>query len=84
MNIEVEQLGGEIESIEYEANDLENKVVSTDMIRDNFNVFKDVYDNLRDDEKFDLLHLRIKKIVYFEEVESDKKGEKKDKIKMDL
>ena len=46
--------------------------------------FKDVYDHLTDDEKFDLLHLLIKKIVYFEEAELGKNGEKKGKIKMDL
>ncbi len=61
MNIEAWQLGCEMELINYEANDLVNKIVSTDMIRDNFKVFKDVYENLANDEKFDLLHLLIKK-----------------------
>jgi site-specific DNA recombinase len=42
------------------------------------------FDHLTSDEKYDLLHLLIKKIVYFEEDGADKDGKKKGKIKMDL
>ena len=73
-----------IEEIEFEANDLENKIMSADLIRDNFKVLKDVYDHLTPDEKYDLLHLLVKKVVYFEEPEVDKDGKKMGKIKMDL
>jgi len=84
LNIQAEQLKSEITSVEYEANDLENKIVSADIILENFKVFKDVYDNLTDDEKYDLLHLLIRKIVYYEDAEPDKDGKKRGKIKMDL
>jgi site-specific DNA recombinase len=51
---------------------------------DNFKVFRDVYDRLTSDEKYDLLHLLIKKIVYYEDTEPGKDGKKRGKIKMDL
>lgn len=54
------------------------------MIRENFKIFKDVYDCLTHDEKYDLLHLLVKKVVYFEEEGKDKDGRKVGKIKMDL
>ena len=84
LDIQAGQLKREIEAIGFEANELENKIISADIIRDNFRVFKDVYDYLTSDEKYDLLHLFIKKIVYFEEAGADKDGKKTGKIKMDL
>jgi site-specific DNA recombinase len=84
LDIQAGQLKKEIEAISFEANELENKIISADVIRDNFLVFKDVYDHLIADEKYDLLHLLIRKIVYFEEDKADKDGKKKGKIKMDL
>ena len=36
------------------------------------------------DERFDLMHLLVKKIVYNEDSEPDNAGKKKGKIKMDL
>ena len=54
------------------------------MIGDNFKIFKDVYDHLTHDEKYDLLHLLVKKVTYFEEEGKDKDGKKVGKIKMDL
>ena len=53
------QLKKEIEAIGFEANELENKIISADVIRNNFLVFKDVYDHLTAAEKYDLLHLLI-------------------------
>jgi site-specific DNA recombinase len=84
LDLQAGQLRNEIEGIELEANDLENKIMSADLIRDNFKVLKDVYDHLTPDEKYDLLHLLVKKVVYFEEPEADKDGKKTGKIKMDL
>lgn len=84
LDIQATQLKQEIEAIEFEANDLENKIVSTELIVDNFKVFRDVYDRLTSEEKYDLLHLLIKKIVYYEDTEPGKDGKKRGKIKMDL
>ena len=64
--------------------DLKNKLLSADIIRENFRVFRDVYDHLTTDEKYDLLHLLVKKVVYYEEPEVDADGNKAGKIKMDL
>jgi site-specific DNA recombinase len=58
--------------------------MSADLIRDNFKVLTDVYDHLTPDEKYDLLHLLVKKVVYFEEPEADKDGKRMGKIKIDL
>jgi hypothetical protein len=63
-----------LETVEFEILDLENKLLSADLIKENFKVFRDVYDHLTIDEKFDLLHLIIKKIVYYEDQEADKDG----------
>ncbi|MRR07025.1 MAG: hypothetical protein EG828_08785 [Deltaproteobacteria bacterium] len=71
LELQGRQLKTEIETIEFEANDLENKIVSADIIRENFKVFKDVYDHLTTNVKYDLLHLLVKKVVYFEEKEKD-------------
>ena len=84
LDIQAKQVKGEIEALEFEINDLDNKIVSADLIRQNFRVFKEVYDHLTPDEKFDLLHLLVKKIVYSEEAVADEGGKKKGKIKMDL
>lgn len=84
LEIQAKQMRKEIEAIEFESNDLENKILSADMIRENFKIFKEVYDHLTHDEKYDLLHLLVKKVVYFEEEGKDKDGKKVGKIKMDL
>jgi len=39
---------------------------------------------LTDDEKFDILHLLVKKVVYFEDSEMSKGGSGNGKIKLDL
>ena len=84
LDIQATQLREEMESVDFEIHELENKLLSTDIIKENFKVFRDVYDNLTIDEKYDLLHLLIKKVVYYEEPEADKDGNKAGKIKMDL
>ena len=84
LDLQAGQLRNEIEGIEFEANNLENKILSADLIRDSFKVFKEVYDHLTPDEKYDLLHLLVKKVVYYEEPGVDKDGKRTGKIKMDL
>ena len=84
LDLQAGQLRNEIEGIEFEANNLENKILSADLIRDSFKVFKEVYDHLTPDEKYDLLHLLVKKVVYYEEPGADKDGKRTGKIKMDL
>lgn len=53
-------------------------------IREIFRVFRDRYDHLTTGEKYDLLHLLIKKVVSYEEAETDADGNKAEKTKMDL
>ena len=84
LDIQAKQLREEMESVDFEVNDLENKFLSADLIKENFKVFKDVYDHLSTDEKYDLLHLLIKKVVYYEEPGAGNEGIKQGKIKMDL
>lgn len=78
------QIEREIESIDFEITNLKDKMLSAELIRDNFKVFKDVYDHLTAAEKYDLIHLLVKKVEYSEEKEKDKCGKKMGKIKMDL
>jgi site-specific DNA recombinase len=78
------QLSNEIESTALTMNQMEGRIVSSEVIRDNLKMFKDVYAQLTQEEKYDLLHLLLKKIVYYEDREADHNGKKKGKIKMDL
>lgn len=84
LGLQREQLRTEIEGIEFQIHDLENKIYSADIILENFKVFREVYDQLTPEEKYDLLHLLIKKVVYFEEADATEDGKKVGKIKMDL
>ncbi|MBF0330137.1 MAG: recombinase zinc beta ribbon domain-containing protein [Nitrospirae bacterium] len=80
-----EQLKNEINSVGFAINSIENKIVSADIIKENFKTFEDVYDKLTQDEKYDLMHLLIKKISYSANVRKDTKHNKlSGKIKMDL
>ena len=79
-----EQLKAEIDYVDFEINGLENKIINGDVIVQNFKVFKDVFDQLTSDEKYDLMHLLIKKIVYLENARIVNAGEKAGRIKMDL
>ena len=84
LDVQARQLREEMEAVDFEINDLENKLLSADLIKENFKVFRDVYDHLTIEENYDLLHLLIKKIVYYEEAEAGEDGIKAGKIKMDL
>ncbi len=78
------QLNKEIDFVDFELNNYESKIINAEIIRENLKVFQNVYDNLKPEEKFDLLHLLIKNIVYYENAQQDKTGKKKGRIKMDL
>ena len=81
---QAKQLKKEIDFLDFELNHYESKIINADVIRENFKVFKKVYDHLTMDEKYDLMHLLIKNIVYYEDAKPYKTGKKKGKIKMDL
>jgi site-specific DNA recombinase len=51
LDVQTGQLREEMESMGFEVNTLENKLLSADIIKYNFKVFKDVYDHLTTDEK---------------------------------
>ncbi|MBI5055725.1 MAG: recombinase zinc beta ribbon domain-containing protein [Nitrospirae bacterium] len=77
----------QIDYITFEMNNLENKIIDANAIRDNFKVFRDVFNQLTQDEKYDLMHLLIKKVVYYEDAKYNGNGvtgDKTGKIKMDL
>jgi len=84
LDVQARQLRDKMEAVDLEINDLENKLLSADIIKENFKVFRDVYDHLTVDEKYDLPHLLVKKAVYYEEPGTDADGNKSGKIKMDL
>ncbi|RJR23084.1 MAG: hypothetical protein C4581_00160 [Nitrospiraceae bacterium] len=78
----------QIDYITFEMNTLENKIIDADAIRDNFKVFRDVFNQLTQEEKYDLMHLLIKKVVYYADAKSNgngsRNGDRTGKIKMDL
>ncbi len=84
LRMQAEQLNAEIASIDDEINAIEKNTISAERIRDSFKHFRDVYDNLTTDEKYDLVHLLVKKVTYFEEKNVDNDGKKAGKIKMAL
>ncbi len=79
------QITSEIDSLDFEINGLQSKIIHADAVLQNFKVFADVYEELTQDEKHDLLHLLIKKITYYEDAgKADTDGKKRGRIKMDL
>jgi site-specific DNA recombinase len=84
LDVQAKQLREEMVAVDFEIDELETKILSADIIKENFQVFRDVYDHLTIDEKYDLLHLLIKKVVYYEEPEADADGNREGEIKMDL
>ena len=63
---------------------MEGRIISAEVIVENLKTFGRVYAELTQEEKYDLLHLLIKKIVYYEEPTADSRGRKRGRIKMDL
>jgi len=84
LDIQAGQLLEELESVGFEVNAMENKLLSADIIKDNFKVFKDVYDHLTTDENTTCCICLIKKVVYYEENGNRCGRNKTGEIKMDL
>ena len=78
------QIRKELESLEFEINERRNKIISADVIRKSLKDFSNIYNNLTQDEKYDFLHLLIKKIRYYENKDQVPKNKKSGTIKMDL
>lgn len=56
------QLKSGLEIIDFEANEVGNKIVDAEIILENLKVFRDIFDHLTVSEQFDILHLLIKKM----------------------
>lgn|GEM_PF-775989 len=50
---------------------MEGRIISAEVITENLETFGTVYEHLTQEEKYDLVHLLVKKIVYDEEPEAD-------------
>ncbi len=81
---QAKELKKEIETLDFEIASFENRLVSAEVIQNSLRDFKAVFDNLTQSEKYDLLHLLIKKLTYFEDAEHGKKGGRKGHIKLEL
>lgn len=46
MDKQSKQLKEELETIYFESNDIENKIIDAEIILENFKIFKDVFDHL--------------------------------------
>ena len=84
LELQNKQLKNELGMVELEANEIETRVISAEIIRDNFRIFKEIYNHLTNDEKYDLLHLLIKKIAYYEEQSQTNEKEKRGKIDIEF
>ena len=78
------QLQQEIEHIDFQIDAAENEVFSAQVIRDNLRIFKDIFDELTSDEQYDLIHLLVKKIIYYEDKDQNPDGTKSGKIRMEF
>ncbi len=79
---EREGLQKEIESLEFKINEVENNYLNAESLKANFKYFKDVFEYLTPEEQYDLLHLLIKRIVYYGKEIRDR--EERAKIKLEL
>lgn len=72
----------EIELLEFKINEVENNYLNAESLKANFRYFKEVFEYLTPEEKYDLLHLLIKRVVYYgKEV---REGQEATKIKLEL
>lgn len=78
------QLKNEIENIDLQICAAEQDIFSAETVRGNLKIFREVFDHLTPDEQHDLLHLLVKKIVYYEDKDQAADGSKSGKIKMEL
>jgi site-specific DNA recombinase len=81
---QAKELKKEIETLDFEIANFENRIVSAEIIQNSLHDFSAVYDNLTQSEKYDLAHLLIKKLTYFEEDKADENGNKKGHVQMEL
>ncbi|MBX6422494.1 zinc ribbon domain-containing protein [Thermosulfurimonas sp. F29] len=72
----------EIELLEFKINEVENNYLNAESLKANFKYFKEVFEHLTPQEKYDLLHLLIKRIVYYGKEVRD--GQEATKIKLEL
>ena len=66
LDIQARQLRERIDTIEFELGGAENRIINAEVVRDNFKVFKDIYAHLTQEERYDLMHLLIKRATYTE------------------
>lgn len=78
------QLKNEIENIDLQICAAEQDIFSAETVRGNLKIFREVFGHLTPDEQHDLLHLLVKKIVYYEDKDQAADGSKSGKIKMEL
>ena len=73
----------EIQLLEFKINEVENNYLNAETLKANFKYFKDVFEHLTPEEKYDLLHLLIKRIIYYGK--ETKEGEEEvEKVKLEL
>jgi hypothetical protein len=60
------QLQDQEELLTFDINDCENRLVSVEIVRGNFETFTEVFSFLEPHEQYDLIHLLIKEIHYNE------------------
>ena len=58
----------ELDVMDFDINRMESKIVSAEVIKNSFRVFKEIYDYLTSDERYDLIHLLVKNIVYYDKI----------------
>lgn len=81
--IRKDQLQAELIVAERKLIELESQEVSTERFRSNFRLFGRVWDSFRPEEKYDLIHLFVKEIVYHSD-EVAPRGKKKQSGRIDL
>jgi len=81
---QAEQLRKKLDVMDFDINKMESRVISAGVIRNSFKVVKEIYDHLTPDEKYDLIHLLVKNIVYYVETSTVGNGGKSGKIRMEL
>ncbi|OPY61019.1 MAG: hypothetical protein A4E57_04308 [Syntrophorhabdaceae bacterium PtaU1.Bin034] len=58
------QIAREVESLDTTISQHEGRIISAETITDNLRTFGAVYGQLTQEEKYDLIHLLVKKIVF--------------------
>jgi DNA invertase Pin-like site-specific DNA recombinase len=78
------QIKTQIGELEIEKSVAETRIIDVNVVYENVKEFNAVFDKLSLQDKFDLIHLVVKRITYYDQpLKKDKQG-KSGKIKMDL